>query len=185
MQLRRSEVMNWAGNNKGPSGFYPLVAGRDAFGARLRLIELAKKSIDVQYFLMKGDTAGQVFTGSLLRAADRGIRIRFLLDDILTEIEDEKLELLAVHPNIELRLFNPVARRGIGLINFFADFRRANRRMHNKSFTIDGQFTIVGGRNIADEYFELHPQGEFLDLDVIGIGPVAADVPHLSSSQSK
>lgn len=176
MQLRRSEVMNWAGNKTGPSGFYPLVAGRDAFGARLRLIELAEKSIDVQYFLMKGDTAGLVFTDSLLRAADRGIRIRFLLDDILTEIEDEKLGLLAVHRNIELRLFNPVARRGIGLINFIADFRRANRRMHNKSFTIDGQVTIVGGRNIADEYFELHPQGEFLDLDVIGIGPVAADV---------
>ena len=172
----RETVISWTAENEGPSGFYPLVAGRDAFGARLRLIELAEKSIDVQYFLMKGDTAGQEFAGGLLRAADRGVRVRFLLDDIFTTIEDEELELLDAHPNIELRLFNPVARRGVELINFIINFKRANRRMHNKSFTVDNQITIVGGRNIADEYFELHPEGEFLDLDVIGMGPVAAEV---------
>lgn len=174
-RLRRA-VDRWADNNPGPSGFYPLIAGQDAFGARLRLMEFAEKSIDVQYFLMKGDTAGQVFAGSLLRAADRGVRIRFLLDDVFTTVEDEELELLDAHPNIELRLYNPIARRGIGLFNFIADFRRANRRMHNKSFTVDNQVTIVGGRNIADEYFELRPEGEFLDLDVIGVGPVASEV---------
>ena len=169
-------VNEWRSQNPGPSGFYPLVAGNDAFGARLRLIELAEKSIDLQYFLMKGDTAGQVFAGSLLAAADRGVRIRFLLDDVFTTVSDEELELLDAHPNIELRLYNPISRRGVGIFNYLADFKRANRRMHNKSFTVDNQVTIVGGRNIADEYFELRPEGEFLDLDVIGFGPVAADV---------
>lgn len=169
-------VDNWQVDNAGPSGFYPLTDGTSALGARLRLIEAADKSIDAQYFLMKNDTAGKVFAAALLRAADRGVRVRFLLDDVFTTVKDEGLELLNGHPNIEVRLFNPVARRGIRGINFLTDFRRANRRMHNKSLTVDGQATIVGGRNIADEYFELRPEGEFLDLDVLAIGPVANEV---------
>lgn len=172
----RRQVALWQQSNDGPSGFFPLVSGTDALGARLRLTEIAEKSIDAQYFLMKGDTAGQVFAGALLRAADRGVRVRFLLDDIFTTIEDEELELLDVHPNIELRLHNPISRRGVSAINMVATFRSANRRMHNKSFTVDNQVTIVGGRNIADEYFDLRPEGEFMDLDMIAIGPVAQDV---------
>jgi len=169
-------VDSWQTTNPGPSGFYPLTDGTSALGARLRLIEAAEKSIDAQYFLMKNDTAGRVFAAALLRAADRGVRVRFLLDDVFTTVKDEGLELLNSHPNIEVRLFNPVARRGFRGINFLTDFRRANRRMHNKSLTVDGQATIVGGRNIADEYFELRPEGEFLDLDVFAIGPVAHEV---------
>ncbi len=172
----KAVVDEWRAAHDGPSGFYPLIDGMSALGARIRLIEAADKSIDAQYFLMKGDTAGQVFTGALLDAADRGVRIRFLLDDVFTTVEDKELDLLDAHPNIEVRLYNPVSRRGISALNFLGDFRRANRRMHNKSFTVDNQVTIVGGRNIADEYFELRPEGEFLDLDVIGFGPVAADV---------
>jgi putative cardiolipin synthase len=172
----RRLVEEWKGENPGPSGFYPLISGQDALGARLRLMDQAEKSIDVQYFLMKGDTAGKVFAGNLLRAADRGVRVRFLLDDIFTTVADKELELLDAHPNIEIRLHNPMARRGLSILNFMGDFRRANRRMHNKSFTVDNQITIVGGRNIADEYFELHPKGQFMDLDVLGVGPIAADV---------
>ena len=169
-------VDEWRAAHDGPSGFYPLVDGMSALGARIRLIEAAEKSIDAQYFLMKGDTAGRIFAGALLDAADRGVRVRFLLDDVFTTVADEELELLDGHPNIEVRLHNPVSRRGIAALNYLGDFRRANRRMHNKSFTVDNQVTIVGGRNIADEYFELRPEGEFLDLDVIGFGPVAAEV---------
>jgi putative cardiolipin synthase len=117
-----------------------------------------------------------VFAGAQYAAAERGVRVRFLLDDVFTTVEDEELDLLDAHPNIEVRLYNPVSRRGFSKLNYLGDFRRANRRMHNKSFTVDSQVTIVGGRNIADEYFELRPEGEFLDLDVIGFGPVAADV---------
>jgi putative cardiolipin synthase len=174
---RLAEVVDgWQVEHPGSSGFYPLVDGMSALGARIRLIEAAEESIDAQYFLMKGDTAGQVFAGALLDAADRGVRVRFLLDDVFTTVKDEELDLLDAHPNIEVRLHNPVARGGIVAFNFLADFKRANRRMHNKSFTVDNQVTIVGGRNIADEYFELRPEGEFLDLDVIGFGPVAWEV---------
>lgn len=174
----RTRVQVWQAANPGPSGFYPLIRGSEGFGARLRLIEQAEKTIDAQYFLMKGDDAGKVFAGSLLAAADRGVRVRFLLDDVFTTVKDKGLELIDAHPNIEVRLYNPVSRVGLKGLNFLFDFRRANRRMHNKSFTVDNQVSIVGGRNIADEYFDLNPKGEFMDFDVIALGPIAADVSH-------
>ena len=172
----RTSVSEWKAENAGPSGFYALVRGSEGFGARLRLIDRAEKTIDAQYFLMKGDTAGKVFAGSLLAAADRGVRVRFLLDDVFTTVRDAELELIDAHPNIEVRLYNPVSRIGFKWLNFLVDFRRANRRMHNKSFIVDNQVSIVGGRNIADEYFELKPEGEFMDFDVVALGPVSADV---------
>jgi len=170
------DVSEWTSANGNLSGFYPLLSGMDAFGARLRLIESAERSIDAQYFLMKNDATGRIFSGALLAAADRGVRVRLLLDDVFTTANDEGLTVLNQHPNIEVRLYNPIARSGSAYLNFFGDFKQANRRMHNKSFTVDNKITIVGGRNIADEYFELQEDGEFLDFDVIGIGPVAADV---------
>ena len=163
----KGRVDNWQQSNDGPSGFYPLIGGNDAFGTRLWLMEHAEHSIDAQYFMMKGDTAGQIFAGSLLAAADRGVRVRFLLDDVFTTVGDAELALIDAHANIEVRLYNPISRRGIGILNFLGDFHSANRRMHNKSFTVDNQVTVVGGRNIADEYFELRKEGEFLDLDVV------------------
>ena len=161
---------------EGLSSFYPLVDGMDALGARLRLIEGAQRSIDAQYFLMKDDDAGEVFAGSLLRAADRGVRVRFLLDDVFTTVDDDILALLDRHPNIEIRLYNPVSRRGVYFINYAGDFSRANRRMHSKSITGDNAFTIIGGRNIANEYFQLRDDTEFLDYDVLALGPVAQQV---------
>ncbi len=168
--------MQWTNAHGGKSGFYPLPTGLDALGARLMLMDRAERSIDVQYFLIKKDLAGLVFAGKLVEAADRGVRVRFLLDDVFTTARDESLLLLDQHPNIEIRLFNPVARGGIGWINFLKDFERANRRMHNKSFTVDNQITIVGGRNIADEYFQLKTDSEFVDFDMLAIGPVAAGI---------
>ncbi|MEM9381261.1 MAG: phospholipase D family protein [Planctomycetota bacterium] len=166
----------WRARNVGPCGFYPLPDGADALAVRLRLIEAAERTIDAQYFLMKSDAAGYVFAGALHAAAERGVRVRLLLDDIFTTFRDDEMALLDAHPNVELRLFNPISRRGIGILNFVNDFRRANRRMHNKSFIVDNQAAVVGGRNIADEYFDLRPEGKFLDFDVLAIGPVAADV---------
>jgi len=161
----------------GESAFFPLVDGLDALGARLRLVEAAERSIDAQYFLMKDDDAGEVFAGSLLNAADRGVRVRFLLDDVFTTVEDDILALLDRHPNIEIRLYNPVSRRGIYYLNYAGDFDRANRRMHSKSLTADNAYSIIGGRNIADEYFKLRGDTEFLDYDVLTMGPV---VPRIS-----
>ena len=169
-------VSQWTDTHGGLSGFYPLTQGMDALGVRLRLAEIAEKSIDLQYFLMKNDTAGKVMANALLKAADRGVRIRFLLDDIFTTVPDRGLLLLNQHANIEIRLFNPVSRRGFYSLNFVGDFRRANRRMHNKSFTVDNQVSVVGGRNIADEYFQLKTDSVFVDFDMLALGPITYDI---------
>jgi len=167
---------DWAVAHGKQSGFFPIGQGMDALGARLRLLEKAEKSVDLQYFLMKDDTAGKVMLQALVTAADRGVRIRFLLDDVFTTAPDKSLLLINQHPNIEVRLFNPLSRRGFRALNFVGDFRRANRRMHNKSFTADNAISIVGGRNIADEYFQLKDTSVFADFDVVVLGPVVRDI---------
>ena len=166
----------WVDSNGGASGFYPLAGGMDALAARLGLAERAEKSIDLQYFLMKGDKAGLVIAKSLLIAADRGVRVRFLLDDIFTSASDRKLVLLNEHPNIEVRLFNPLSRSGITWLNFMSDFGRANRRMHNKSFSVDNAVSIIGGRNIGEEYFDLQDGAVFVDFDVLAFGPIVSEI---------
>jgi len=166
----------WVDAHTRASGFYPLAGGMDALAARLGLAERAEKSIDLQYFLMKGDKAGLVMAKSLLIAADRGVRVRFLLDDIFTSASDRKLVLLNEHPNIEVRLFNPLSRSGISWLNFMSDFGRANRRMHNKSFSVDNAVSIIGGRNIGEEYFDLKDGAVFVDFDVLAFGPIVSDI---------
>ena len=163
----------WTRLHNGQSGFFPFVEGMDALGARLDMIENAEKSIDLQYFLMKDDTAGLVMANALIGAADRGVRVRFLLDDVFTSASDRTLLLLNQHPNIEVRLFNPVSRRGLYSLNFIGSFSKANRRMHNKSFTVDNAVSIVGGRNIADEYFQLKDDSVFADFDILAFGEIA------------
>ncbi|MGB5629766.1 MAG: phospholipase D family protein [Woeseiaceae bacterium] len=158
------------------NGFYPLHEGLDAFGARLTLIESAEKSIDAQYFLIKPDSAGLVFSAKLLEAADRGVRVRFLIDDIFTTVSDSKLIHLHEHPNVEVRIFNPISRKGIKAFNYLGNFGLLNRRMHNKSFTADYQIAVVGGRNIAEEYFQLDTSGEFIDFDMLVMGPIIGDI---------
>jgi len=170
------DVSQWIQTHGVLSGFYPLYQGMDALGVRLRLAEEADKGLDLQYFLMKNDTAGLVMTNALLKAADRGVRVRFLLDDIFTTAEDRVLLLINKHPNIEVRLFNPISRSGFSTLNFFGDFKQANRRMHSKSFTVDNQISVVGGRNIADEYFDLKTEFVFIDFDVMAMGPIAAEI---------
>ncbi len=154
----------------------PLSTGEDALDARLDLADMAQSSIDAQYFLIKPDEAGGEFTGALLRAADRGVRVRLLLDDIFTTAKDESLGILNAHPNVEVRLFNPISRKGIGGLNYLADFDRANRRMHNKSFTVDGLVTIIGGRNIAGEYFDRDPEILFWDFELLLFGGLIPEV---------
>ena len=166
----------WLAAQPDSNGFYPLIQGLDAFGARLALINAAEISIDAQYFLMKHDIAGTVFAKALIQAANRGVRVRFLLDDIFTTVGDEALFALNSHPNIELRIFNPISRKGIYAFNYLGHFGLANRRMHNKSFTVDNAVSIVGGRNIAVEYFQLETTGEFIDFDMLSAGPIVQEV---------
>jgi putative cardiolipin synthase len=159
------------------SGFYALHDGIEALAARLLLAERAEKSIDVQYYLIKDDVVGRAFVLSLLKAADRGVRVRLLLDDMFTTGYDIGMAALHSHPNFEIRIFNPFRRGAAGrTLGTVTEFGRINRRMHNKSFTVDNQITIVGGRNIADEYFGAREDAKFGDLDVAAIGPVVQEV---------
>ncbi len=160
----------------GQSGLHPLLDGREALAARLVLADAAERSLDVQYFIWNKDPTGKVLIERLFRAADRGVRVRLLLDDLGTMPSDATLLLIDSHPNIEVRMFNPVALRSPRLLGMVIDFGRINKRMHNKSFTVDGQVSIVGGRNIGDEYFEAHADMNFADLDVAVIGPVVREV---------
>ena len=159
----------------GESGFYVLPDGVDALATRLLLAAEAERSIDAQYYLIHDGVAARLFLQSLLEAADRGVRDRLLLDDFLTLGLDEGLLAFHSHPNVEVRLFNPFAHRRFRLFDL-PSFRRVNRRMHNKSFTVDNQATVIGGRNIGDEYFGAREDVNFSDLDVFGVGSVVAEV---------
>ena len=160
----------------GLSGVHPLVRGTDAFVARLVLAAGADRSLDVQYYIWRSDITGRILLDHLLSAADRGVRVRLLLDDLGTAADDVHLLFLDEHPNIEVRVFNPIAARGARGLGMLVDFGRVNRRMHNKSLTADNQVTIVGGRNIGDEYFEASSGLDFGDLDVVAVGPVVQQV---------
>ena len=164
------------------AGFYPIANGIEALSARLLLATRAERSIDAQYYLIKNDVVGRAFIGSLLQAADRGVRVRLLVDDIFTGGYDAGMAGLDSHPNFEIRIFNPFARRSARFMDGITAFSRVNRRMHNKSFTVDNQITIIGGRNIADEYFGAREDAKFGDLDVMGIGPVVNDVSTMFDS---
>lgn len=162
----------------GHSGFLILDTGRQAFEQRAALIEAAERSIDAQYYIWNSDVSGRYLARRLLLAADRGVRVRLLLDDINVAGRDAVLATLARHPNIQIRIYNPfAARAGLGKwLGFLGDFQRMNRRMHNKTFVVDAAFGIVGGRNIGDEYFDLHPHMNFRDRDVLAAGPIVRDM---------
>lgn len=157
------------------SRLFPLENGRDALAARLDLADHAKQSLDVQYFIWNNDSAGKVLLEHLLRAADRGVQVRVLLDDIGTMPGDDLLLAVDSHPNLEIRMFNPVHWRRLRLLGILSEFGRVNRRMHNKSWIADGRTVILGGRNIGDEYFSADSESNFADLDVMATGPVVEE----------
>lgn len=160
----------------GQSGFYLLDNGLDAFVARAVLVLAAEKSIDLQYYLYHPDLVGGLLADLLLQAADRGVRVRLLLDDMGLEGRDINLFTIAQHPNISVRIFNPFIRGSSRVSQFITRFGSVTRRMHNKSLTIDNQATIVGGRNIGNEYFAADPELAFGDMDVLAIGPVVNEI---------
>jgi putative cardiolipin synthase len=160
----------------GQSGVFALRDGRDAFAARWLLADAAERTLDVQYYIWRNDMSGTLLFEALRRAADRGVRVRVLLDDNNTAGLDTVLAALDAHRNIEVRLFNPFMHRKWRALSYLTDFSRVNRRMHNKSFTADNQATIIGGRNVGDEYFGAGQDVLFVDLDVLAIGPVVNEV---------
>jgi putative cardiolipin synthase len=146
--------------------------------SRVALADQAAQTIDVQTFLFNDDATGRLVAGRLLAAADRGVRVRLLVDAIDTP-EPDLFDALDAHGDIEVRLFNPFRSRDPGVLSsagqMLLEFSRLNRRMHNKSFIVDNRVAIVGGRNIGDEYFDANEQSNFRDLDLLAIGPVVRD----------
>jgi cardiolipin synthase C len=165
-----------AAAHPGTSGIRSLPDGGDAFAARMLLAQLAERSLDVQCYIWRNDRTGTLMFDALRAAAERGVRVRLLLDDNNTIGLDAVLAALDAHPNIEVRLFNPFAQRAWRVLGYLTDFARLNRRMHNKSFTADSQATVIGGRNVGDEYFDATDGMLFADLDVLAAGPIAAEV---------
>ncbi len=157
-------------------GIYELEDPYDAFVARAVLIASADKSLDLQYYIWHPDTSGKMLFNEVYEAAERGVRVRLLLDDNNTRGMDDILAALTAHPNIEVRLFNPFTNRIMRSLGYVTDFKRLNHRMHNKSLIVDNQIAVIGGRNIGDEYFAAGDGMVFADMDVITIGPVVTEL---------
>ncbi len=175
-RLGRASAAQVARQPAGKSGVHALFDPLEAFASRMLLALAAEQSLDVQYYIWHADQTGTLLMQALVDAAERGVRVRLLLDDGGTSGLDDRLAALAEHPQIEVRLFNPFVLRWPKPIGYVTDFSRANRRMHNKSFTADNQATIIGGRNIGDEYFGATDGVLFSDLDVLAIGPIVPEV---------
>ncbi len=175
------KIQAQAVNHPGASGFYLLPTGIDAFATRARLIDRAEKTLDLQYYIFQDDLTGKFLFDRLMAAAERGVRVRLLLDDWrLTKETDWLLATMQTHPNIEVRLFNPF---GTHRSNFLArplkmafGPQRLRGRMHCKAFIADNSVAIVGGRNIGDEYFGASTEANFYDIDIITLGPITREV---------
>ena len=158
----------------GQSGAYILEHGEEALQARAWLADHAQRSIEVQYFIWSSDNIGTLAAEALLRAAERGVKVRVIVDDLLVDAPDKLLLALARHPNIDIRIYNPKHKVGTPLhkraLNVVTDFRGVNQRMHDKTFIVDGKLAITGGRNMADEYFDYDQEYNFRDRDALLLG---------------
>jgi putative cardiolipin synthase len=162
------------------SAFRIINAGVDGFQLRMQMIDAAQSALDLQYFIFRGDETGRMLTDGLQRAADRGVRIRVLVDDGDTVAGDEQLLRLLVNPSVEVRIFNPSSYRGhsrlVRRLNFVANAPRLNYRMHNKLLVADNALALIGGRNIGNQYFQVDPESQFADDDVVAAGPIVGEL---------
>jgi putative cardiolipin synthase len=162
------------------TGVYSLEEGDIAMIARAWLSEYAEKSIDVQYFIFSTDNVGLIAVDYLLRAADRGVKVRLLIDDLLVDADAKDIVELDSHENISIKIYNPSINIGKNIVskivNVTTNFRGVNQRMHNKTFTVDGKIVITGGRNIADEYFDYDQEFNFRDRDVLLLGGITEKI---------
>ena len=156
------------------TGVYVLENGSGAMITRAWLTEYAEKTIDIQYFIFSMDNIGLIACDYLVRAADRGVKIRLILDDFMIDADIEDVLILDSHENISIKIYNPGVNLGKNFVKkaykFATDFRGANQRMHNKTFIVDAKVVITGGRNIADEYFDYDHEYNFRDRDVLLLG---------------
>lgn len=160
----------------GLTGLHVLDGGVDAFAARVALARAAERSLDAQYYIWRDDESGLLLLEELAAAAARGVRVRLLLDDQNTRRLEPLLAALAARPRFEVRLYNPFAHRTSRMLDYLGDFSRVNRRMHNKAFIADGQVAVVGGRNVANEYFHAGSQVPLVDLDLFTVGAAVGPI---------
>ena len=158
----------------GESGFLLFNTGEGAIQARVAMADLAQSSIDAMYFQWGRDTVGRVLLDRMMAAADRGVRVRLLIDDYYTSGYDLSFETIDAHPNMEVRVFNPFVRGRMRVTQLLGRFTELNRRMHQKLFVADGQLAIVGGRNLIDDYFGLGEEICYRDFDLLAMGPVVS-----------
>jgi cardiolipin synthase C len=174
------EVGRSARAHPGYSGFRLLSAGVDGFLVRAQMANAAQRSLDLQYFILRGDETGRLLTDAVLRAADRGVRVRVLIDDGETIAGDEQINALSAHAHVEVRIFNPFAYRGhvklVRAFEFMLTSSRLDYRMHNKLFVADNAVALIGGRNIGDQYFQVDPASQFADDDVFTAGPIVREL---------
>ncbi|MEO9485100.1 MAG: phospholipase D family protein [Ekhidna sp.] len=175
-----NQLMDFTKIDSTKTGVLVLEEGDVSMIFRAWLSEAAQESIDIQYFIFSGDNVGLIAVDYLLRAAERGVLVRLLVDDIMVEADADELLAIDSHPNIEIKIYNPTANIGKNLSSkvksLATDFRGVNQRMHNKTFTVDGKVIITGGRNIADEYFDYDHKYNFRDRDVMLVGESVVDV---------
>jgi cardiolipin synthase C len=162
------------------TGVYSLEEGDISMIGRAWLSEAAEKTIDIQYFIFSADNIGLIAVDYLLRAANKGVHVRLLVDDIMVEADAQELLAIDAHPNLTIKIYNPTANIGKNLpsrlYSLATDFTGFNQRMHNKTFIVDGKVVITGGRNIADEYFDYDHEYNFRDRDVLLIGKAATPI---------
>ncbi len=174
--LQITDIAHTAQVQRGNSGVYLLEKGEHSLLARAWLADKARHSIDVQYFIWSTDNIGTLSSEALLRAAERGVLVRIIVDDLLIDAEPQTLLSLAAHPNVQIRIYNPLHSVGVSLWQrvwgLVSDFRAANQRMHDKSVIYDRSVAITGGRNMADEYYDYDHDYNFRDRDVLLAGPV-------------
>lgn len=167
---------------EGKSGFRLLPDSTEAFSARAELIRKAQSSLDLQYYIVHDGISTRMLIHELLKAADRGVRVRILLDDTASDGLDRTIATLAAHPQIQIRVFNPLnLGRSTGVTRTMGrlfNLSQQHRRMHNKLWLADNSMAIVGGRNLGDEYFDAEPKLNFTDIDMLGVGPVAEQLGH-------
>ena len=160
----------------GNSGFRIIPVGADGFLMRMQMINAAARTLDLQYYIFRGDDTGRLLTDAVLHAADRGVRVRVLIDDGETVVGDDQLTALAAHPSVEIRIFNPFAYRGniqlFRAAEFMFNASRLDYRMHNKLLVVDNAIALIGGRNIGDQFFQIDPESQFADDDVFAVGPI-------------
>ncbi|MBI6617064.1 phospholipase D family protein [Pseudomonas corrugata] len=175
-------VQAQAALHEGRSGFRLLSDSTEAFTARAELIRNAQSSLDLQYYIVHDGISTRMLVDELLKAADRGVRVRILLDDTTSDGQEQTISTLAAHPNIQIRLFNPLhLGRATGVTRSLGrlfNLSLQHRRMHNKLWLADNSMAIVGGRNLGDEYFDAEPNLNFTDIDLLGVGPVAEQLGH-------